>query len=349
LVTTEKERTPTMEQRAENFRSTMKETTESHGRKPCLFIVGCARSGTTLLHRIVDAHPLVAITPEIHWITHHFKQKNSPTTEEVVTPELLRKLVEHKRFAEFELDHDKVEALATEIPVSYRVLLEGLFGLYGEGRDKPLVGNKTPAFIRRIPVLHDLWPEARFVHIIRDGRDVCLSVMNWRKAGSTAGRYPTYDDDPVTTTALWWERKVRQGRVAGRLLGPDLYREVHYEDLVSDPEGECRELCRFLGVPYDDAMLRFHVGKTRYDLPNPRRQPKKAWLPITAGLRKWRSDMPPLDVERFEAAVAGLLDELGYERAFPDPSPESMEHAERIQEALPSDLVERSDRPRARW
>jgi hypothetical protein len=67
-----------MEQRADVSREVAKGTVERHDRNPYLFIVGCARSGTTLMHRIVDAHPLIAITPEMHWITHHFKKWNPP-------------------------------------------------------------------------------------------------------------------------------------------------------------------------------------------------------------------------------------------------------------------------------
>ena len=102
-------------------------------------------------------------------------------------------------------------------PVSYRRFLGGLFELYAEARSKPLVGDKTPSYVTSIPKLHALWPEARFVHIVRDGRDVCLSVMNWKKAGGVAGRYATWEEDPVSTTALWWEKEGAPGPQRRRL------------------------------------------------------------------------------------------------------------------------------------
>ena len=79
----------------------------------------------------------------------------------------------------------------------------------------------------------------RFVHIIRDGRDVFLSLKNWNKTGSAAGRFSTWTEDPATTTALWWKWNVRLGQEDGKPLGPDFYHEVRYEELVSEPAKAC--------------------------------------------------------------------------------------------------------------
>lgn len=312
---------------------------------PYLFIVGCARSGTTLLHRIVDANPLVAITPEMHWVSNHLRAGGEP----LITSGVLSELTDHKRFSHFELDRADFERLlGPDESVPYREFIGRLFGLYGKAKGKTIVGNKTPAYVRHLPEIHALWPEARFVHIIRDGRDVCLSISNWKKAERTAGRYATWEEDPVSTTALWWERKVRSGHEAGAALGPGLCHEMRYEDLIRDPEGECRALCRFLDLPYDAAMVRFSEGKTRTDLPDARKTPKKAWLPVTSGLRDWRTQMEVESVERFEAVAGELLDEFGYERAFPKPAPGAMEHAARMHESFVRDVRARAEKPAGR-
>jgi hypothetical protein len=299
---------------------------------PFVFLVGCARSGTTLLQRVADAHPRIAITPETHWITDSFRDKQWLGPQGRVTPDQVASMLEHKRFRQFEISREQfLGLLGSGEPVSYCQFLEGLFGLYSRIKGKGLVGNKTPAYVRRIPTLHSLWPEAKFVHLIRDGRDVCLSVLNWNHYYKTAGRYSIWTEDPVTTTALWWERKVCEGREGGQLLGRGLYYEMCYEGLISQPENACARLCDFLRLPYDGAMLRFHEGRTRK---TPGLDAKKAWLPITPGLRNWRSQMPPEDVERFEAAAGELLNELGYRRAFPRPSLQCLEQAARLRETF---------------
>jgi hypothetical protein len=308
---------------------------------PFVFIVGCARSGTTLLQRVVDAHPRIAITPELHWITDSFRDRKWLGRHGRVTSEQVATLVEHKRFRQFEFTPEQFHGLLDPgEPASYRRFLERLFGLYARLKGKGLVGNKTPAYVKRIPTLHSTWPEARFVHLIRDGRDVCLSVLNWDHAYKTAGRYSMWAVDPVTTTALWWERKVRLGRQGKQRLGPGQYYEMRYEELVSDPDDACALLCKFLGLPYDAAMLRFHEGRMRNE---PGLDAKKAWLPITPGLRNWRTQLPAEDVERFEAAVGRLLDELGYPRAFPSPSPQSLDQAARLREAFTRELHSREE------
>jgi hypothetical protein len=316
-----------MEQRAQTSRRMAKQTTDYDGCDPYLFIVGCARSGTTLVHRIVDAHPEIAITPEMHWITRQFESRNG-----LVTPELVSELSGHKRFTQFEIPREEFEGLlGSGEALPYPTFLRRVFGLYGKIKNKPLVGNKTPAYVRSIPTFHALWPDAKFVHIIRDGRDVCISILNWKKAERIVGRYASWEEDPISTTALWWERKVCKAREDGAAIGPGLYHETLYEDLVEDPERECKRLCEFLGVPYDDAMIRFHEGRERV---KPGRSAKSAWLRVTSGLRDWRTQMCTGDVERFEAAAGDLLEELGYERAVPNPSSEVLEQAARIREAF---------------
>src|SRR5262249_32656774 len=101
--------------------------------KPFVFLVGCARSGTKLLHRIVDAHGQIAITTEMHWITNSFRhQKKWLAPEGRVTPEQVADLVRHKRFRKFEFGREDFEGLlrAGE-PAPYHTFLEGIFALYG--------------------------------------------------------------------------------------------------------------------------------------------------------------------------------------------------------------------------
>jgi hypothetical protein len=301
---------------------------------PYVFIVGCPRSGTTLLRRLVNAHPEIAITNESRWILECLEERSGLTPQGDVTQELISQLLEKLRFQYWDIGRERLVTLIRNgDPVSYSSFVTGIFDLFGAKKAKPLVGNKTPAFVRAIDTLHALWPEARFVHLIRDGRDVCLSVANWTKAhqaGKPRG-FVTWAEDPISSIAFWWELHVRRGRQAGGSLEPGLYYEMGYESLVSHPREECASLCAFLGIRYDDAMLRFHEGRTIND---PDLNAKRAWLPVTPRLRDWRSQMPAEDVERFEAAVGGLLEELGYARAVSQPRPELLESAARNRELL---------------
>jgi sulfotransferase family protein len=316
---------------------------------PYVFIVGSARSGTTLLQRMVDAHPQIAVVHETRWITRYFEKRTGLTSEGFVTPELIPKLLEHRRFPKMKISCEELEGLInSDEPVSYSSFVSALFDLYGQHEGKSLVGDKTPSYVLSLPTLHGLWPTAKFVHIIRDGRDACLSILNWLsgKAQVAARRRATWTEDPVLTTALWWKQRVRLGREDGSALGPGLYYEIRYETLVSQPATECAALCDFLGLPYDGAMLSFHEGREKED---PSLDAKKAWRPITPGLRDWRSQMTLGDIERFEAAAGDLLEELGYPRAVPELPQEMLEDATRIYHAFTEEIRAKGKRLPKRW
>jgi hypothetical protein len=321
--------------------------TWSVGTNPYVFVVGCARSGTTLLQRMLDAHRDIAVVHETHWIPKWYERRKGVTPEGLATSELASRLAGYHRFPEWNIAREDLERLIPGgEPVPYPSFVAGFFDLYGRARGKRLVGDKTPRYVRNMPALHAFWPEARFVHLIRDGRDVALSATSWRKSYKLARRFPTWNEDPTTTAAVWWEWLVRLGREDGKALGPELYKEICYETLVSEPAKACESLCAFLNLPYDDAMLRFSEGRTAAE---PGLDAKGAWLPITPGLRKWSEQMPAGDIERFEAAAGDLLDELGYPRAFPDPSHEALEHAQEVRRSFRNDARNRGERSLEGW
>ena len=306
---------------------------------PFVFIVGCSRSGTTLLQHVVAAHPQIAIIPETRWFARWYEKRCGVTTDGMVTSEMISMLLEkHRLFRDIDLGirPEELYALVADgCGMRYSDFVGLLFDRYGEARGKPLVGNKTPGFVRRLATLHELWPQAKFVHIIRDGRDVCLSMMQKREATRKRvkpGRFATIEDDPMITMALWWEWDVRLGRETGDALGRQCYYEMRYEAFVSDPEAACRGLCGFLGVPYDGRMLEHHRAKASADA---RLFQKHSRLerPITAGLRDWREEMSAAEAGRFEASAGELLEELGYPRTTA-PAAAIVQQAERMRESF---------------
>jgi hypothetical protein len=314
---------------------------------PYVFFVGCPRSGTTMLGRMVNAHPQIAVIHELQWIARYFEKRKGLTENGSVTPRLIPKLMANPRFARLQVGAHELERLIGAGEMTYSSFVTALFDLYGAAKRKSLVGEKNPGYGRSLPTLHSLWPKARFVHLIRDGRDVCLSILSWDKAARASGRFhKAWESDPVAATALFWEWNVRLAREAGAALGPELYHEIRYEALVEDPSRECAKLCAFLEVPTDGAMLRSHERRRQ---PDPALEGRQVWLPVTPGLRDWRTQMSPHDLERFEAAAGGLLDELGYRLGTPNPSPLELERAASVRRLFMTDVRDRSERLPERW
>lgn len=300
---------------------------------PFVFIVGCPRSGTTLLRRMVDAHPRVAIIPEIGWLARSYERRDGVDSAGNVEPSLVADLFSRGsmgRYSSLPVPLEELERrISDDAGLSYRDLVTLLFDRYGEHRGKPLVGNKTVDHALSLGTLHELFPEARMVHLIRDGRDVAMSAIDWRRAGKLADRFSTWRAEPIGTALCWWEWHVEMARQDGLPLGPDRYVEMRYEALVGDPRVELTRLCAFLGIEYSESMVHFHEGHLdSREVPDA----KHRWLPATPGLRDWRRQMAPDAVETAEAVAGDLLTELGYPRAVASPSKSALRRAAQLRE-----------------
>ncbi|MGR8978726.1 MAG: sulfotransferase family protein [Gammaproteobacteria bacterium] len=295
---------------------------------PCVFVVGCPRSGTTLLQRMLDNHPQLAVANDSHFIPRLPDLINS--TDPVLTPEIVEWTRNYHRFRRLDLSDATVEHAASQSQ-TYSDFISALYTEYGRRRGKPLAGEKTPDYVRSLPLLHALFPGAKMIHIIRDGRDVALSTLQWAHAEKGPGKYALWKEEPVAVCALWWEWQVGSGLRDREKLGEDFYREAGYEELIGRPEKVLRDLCDFMNFPFAPEMLAYHEGKASY---KPGLSAKKAWLPPTTGLRNWRTEMPTRELALFEALAGDLLSTLGYERNI---------------DSFPSDIIDTASRCRQWW
>lgn len=219
------------------------ESSVERPRNPFLFIVGCPRSGTTMLKRMINSHSQIAITRETHWVPKHFEKGRGVTDRGFVTDRVVDRLFEHHRFLQMKIGQEKLAKFVSQHEeLAYADLVSHIYDNYGRRKGKPLVGDKTPTYVRKLRTLHTLWPHAKVIHIIRDGRDVWLSMRQWRMSHKAAGKYSTWEVDPVVTTALWWKALVATGREDAALFDKGGYKEVHYDALVDSPQEKCIDL-----------------------------------------------------------------------------------------------------------
>jgi hypothetical protein len=283
---------------------------------------------------MLDAHPLLAVSNDPHFIP--FAPGLRKGIDPPVTPELVGWLRGYRTFARLGLD-ERALTEAAEGATTYSDLVARLYDTFGSSRGKPLAGEKTPRYVRYLPLLHSLFPRARVVQLLRDGRDVALSTLEWARPDRGPGRFRLWLDNPLAVCALSWRWHVTTGLRDGELLG-GLYSEVRYEDLVRDPEPALRGLADALALPFADEMLDFHRGRTRSE---PGLSAKDAWLPPTPGLRDWRTQLAPDELELFDALAGDVLDLLGYERGAEDVSAETEARATHYRQAWENELRER--------
>lgn len=269
------------------------------------FVVGSARSGTTLLRLILNAHPEVAVPPESRFVVELYRG-----SEAVSRDAFLGELAAHKRFQAWDLP---IEAVARELPdgdpVPYPAAIEAAYEAYAHVNGKTRWGDKTPRYVENMGLLARLFPTARFIHLIRDGRNVALSYANVPFGPKTVGK-----------AAALWATRVKAGRESGVALGGSRYFEVRYEDLVEDAEGETKDICDFLDLTFDPGMLDYTERARGSVLPRASMYNPHVTEKPQANVRSWEESMPPEQIETFEAVAGDALSLLGYERRFPTPS-----------------------------
>ena len=277
--------------------------------RPFPFIVARGRSGTTLLRAILDSHPDLAIPGESHFAVSLAMRRSEFERGGAFDVEtFVRVLLRHWGFRRWEIPEDQVRAAFAETPpADVAAALRLAFAVYASSRGKPRYGDKTPGFVLHVKLLAELFPESRFVHLIRDGRNVALSYLDTDFGVAT-----------LTDAAIFWDRFVREGREAGRALAPGRYLEVRYEDLIADLERTIRRVCQHIDLPFDPSMLRYFERAGDLDGLSHEEHHRNILLPPTR-LRDWRDQMTPADVALFEALAGDLLTDLGYERAAERP------------------------------
>jgi hypothetical protein len=271
---------------------------------PPFFIVGSARSGTTLLRVILNAHPAVTVPPESRFVT-----ELSRGTDDVRVDDFLAALESHRQFKSWNLPIDSVRKEITGHTIPYGAAIKAVYSAYAKHVGKEIWGDKTPRYVEHIPFIADLFPDARFVHLVRDGRDVALSYA----------KVP-FGPKTVAKAAALWARRVRIGVTDGRRLGDSRYKEIRYEDLVDTPEETTRALCAFIGIEFDPDMMEYTEKAPEFVFEKAKTYNPKVLQKPSKNARSWETEMPPGHEEAFEAVAGDVLDLFEYPRRFPAPS-----------------------------
>ncbi len=249
-----------------------------------IFIIGCPRSGTTLLRLVLDSHPRISCGEETHFLRElrSIVEGHWPLLETYGLPreDWLRRI---------------------------RGLYEGFQADYLARRGKQRWAEKDPTYTLLLPFIDELFPHAQYVHLVRDPYDVVASFRE--RWGYRAA---------LRVARTEWVRYVGAGRRFGQALPAGRYHELHYEQLVEAPERTLRTLLRFLDEPWDDAVLRFdeaeHDATERYArfTAGRRETAGESTAIYRSRVGAGRRDSDPLLRALLRVRARPLLRELGY-------------------------------------
>jgi len=238
-----------------------------------IFLVGAERSGSTLLRLMLDGHPCIAWLNEFEYAVDLMKNDGACPTVDAYA----QWLSTHRIF--------QASGLCLDMNRSYADNVRSFLDQHRSRRNRPIVGATVHRHFDRL--LH-LWPNARFIHIIRDPRDVARSCIGMGWAGNVHHGVERW----LAAERLW-------DRLAERVT-PSRRLDLRYEELVRSPDRTLRDACAIIGVAYDSAMVEIDARST-YERPNAR------------FANQWASKLSPTEIRLVEARTMDLLIARGYE------------------------------------
>jgi hypothetical protein len=270
------------------------------------FIGGFQRSGTTLLRLMFDNHPQIAIpldTTDLWFRYHRQLDRYNGLRSESELRTLVDDLLEEERIKLWNIPIEANQVIHQVDSPCYSSVIAAFYRCYAQAKGKLYWGDKNPGNLSRMDLLNQWFPDCQFVHIIRDGRDACLSHLE-----------QSFGHDDLLLCACDWREEVQWVRRMGSLIGPARYAELRYEDLVRAPEAELRRLCDFLRIAYHPDMMKYYE-RVSSSIPASKLHiwPKIVKPPLADNINRWKDGMPRGLQICFEKRAGSILRDLGYE------------------------------------
>lgn len=282
-----------------------------------IFIVGCPRSGTTLLRNLLRSHPNLGFPGESHFIPHFYRACGNPASDDEAV-ELAARILRSQWVRHWDLDLAPTSFVSCR---TYAEVIDRLYSAFSTKQNKRRWGDKTPQYVAEIPTLVEIFPRCKIIHIYRDGRDVALS---WTRM--------VFGPKNIYMAARYWREFVKAGHNAARELAQGTCMEVCYEDLLLRTEECMRRICAFIDEPYCEAVTVPTVtspapNKTLTTVDVNKRRPYQFPKIAAENHNKWKEEMKPAERMLFEAVAGKQLSELGYETEGTKRHVGALEHA----------------------
>ena len=271
------------------------------------FIIGRGRSGTTLLRCVLNAHPRLAVAPEALFIMNLYREYAK--VEHWDRGHLLSfydDLWLEQRLNSWQLDKERLrgDLLACGTDARFADLCKVVYANFASrlGKDDvALLGDKNPIYCLLLPELISLFPDAKFIHTVRDYRDNILSYKEVK-----------FDTNSTSALAYRW-KKYNQEVLKASERHPQRFLLLRYEDLLTAPEYQLQRICRFLVVDFEPAMLDFYKAQPNALVWEWHRNLRKPLEKTHIAL--WKSRMREIDVLKSDYICHEISSLFGYERS----------------------------------
>lgn len=288
----------------------------SNKNKPPIFIIGNPRSGTTLLRLMLTCHPGIAVAPESGFLIGLYAKYKEFCGDMQQIKEFAKDVVNSQKVELWRITvHGLTEYLIDKNSKTYSELSSGVYEYYGliHQSKKDRWGDKNNSFLNYIDLISVIFPEAVFIHIIRDGRDIACSYRDMSQI--IPEKYSPSVPNSVLGAALHWRNNLLKIRYNFQQIGWNRVYEIRYEDLVNNPVLTLTEICNFLDEEFSAEMLTFdeqnrekELEPTAFDAWKSRTKEKLS----SSRIERWRTEMSTKDVLLFECATRDILTKYRY-------------------------------------
>jgi protein-tyrosine sulfotransferase len=270
------------------------------------FIQASGRSGTTLLRTILLRGDELIIPPESNYLIPEliiqFLKNSSKSWRDLVAILILhlREAQGQEYFGYWKADLARIERVCLELPVESRSLHQVVQTIFLDGcNSNKLWGDKTPILLFAQEYLSFLYPNAKYIFLVRDGRDVIRSRIDHRS------------DATIDNSIRRWNESCEIIFKAKGMLSPEKYKILRYEDLVSEPEVEVQRVCEFLSVSYSPKMLDHEIRQELGDAGKSHHVNTRK--PInTDSIGRWKNYFSHQETEKLNRVLEKNLDAFGY-------------------------------------
>jgi Sulfotransferase family len=283
-----------------------------------IYVIGSPRSGTSLLRLMLTCHPEISIPPEGHfflWLEAKFGQRTFPEA----SLQFIDELVETKKFETWGVEKKLLEKLFSEYaPQNFRdavALVYCSYGIFKERSEFKYWGDKNKLWKEKLYNVLDYFPNSKFVHIVRDGRDVACSIKELSEKEMHTIKYGPKIPDNINNIANHWATNLTFIQKFLSSLEQDKYITVRYEDLILSPKITLTKITKFLQLEFSELMLDY-ARRNRDEQLEP--AATMQWkLKLNSDLEqgnigKFRTLLTQQDVAIFENQCEGILKYYGY-------------------------------------
>ncbi len=280
------------------------------------FILGNPRSGTSLFRIMMNSHPRIVSPPESGFLQWWYEKYNGWTVKDnqVKLEAFVKDLLSSKKIEEWDMDEKEItDFIKKQKPSNYAELMDCIYIFYAkkQGKQVQVIADKNNYYIHHLDGLLEIWPDSKFVLVVRDGRDVACSYMALKDLDTESPYRPDLPSEVAEIAQEWKQNNTEIKKFLKKNEKKNSSIVVRYEDFILSPREELKRVCDFSQIEFSDKMLEYYLYNDEPD--STMDWKKKTKKPLDKkNVGKYKKILSKEEVKIFNRIAGDTLKEFGY-------------------------------------